>query len=412
LEGGIIMNCKKCDRYVSLYLDEALDTKRKIEFVKHVEECSQCAAKLKEAISITDLCREDQDIEPPESFSASLHKQLLGINTKDSKSKFEIFMYNKKVIASLSTAAILMVSLLAYNLLPHMGLSKASTSMANDTAQVEASKAVSDDYSSSKVKSSIQAEGATENNSPLNDTTIGSQADSKETTQDAKVTITFSEPIINEETKIKAQAKKFQDKAETSIKDNESSERKVKEDATNFIIASDNKSDTNKYFSNYSELNLKVSTQRIEIDSLRKLMKELGAIELKSVTINGVVGNSVESTVNVLAETSATTSEQTVLESPEYIDYYLSLSLYNTLANEVTKYNLVLSTKTDIIRNDITDKYNVLNTRKSEIDKKIEEANIKGEDTSTFEAEKIELTQKINKIIAENEMITVRFFYK
>jgi len=436
--------CKESDKYISLYLDELLDDKSRIEFLKHIEGCSQCTPKLKESSYIAAICREDQGIQLRENFSSSLHERLLEISPKQSKNKFVAFVYNKKFIASLSTAAILAVSLLAYNLLPQMGTSKSPTSMANETVQVKAYSKANGNFGSSEDKSNLKP-GGTGNNAltskqansasaeiqansasaeiqadsaSSDSTATGTQADIKVTTATADVTVTFSKSSPIEKTQNNVQAKEDQDKAETSPNSNEASKRKENE-ATYNIMALEDPSDTNKYFSNYAELNLKVSDQRIEIEDFRKFMKEAGAIELKPVTINSVGGNPainteesiVENTVESQTETSITTEVQTRLISSQYVDYYLPFNLYGTLKSQATKYKLELSTKTDIIKNDNTDKYNVLNTQISEIDKKITEALNKGEDASTFEADKIKLTEEINKIIAEKEMITVRTFY-
>ena len=421
--------CKESNMYISLYLDELLDDKSRIEFLNHIEGCSQCSVKLKETSYFADLCREDQDIQLPEDFSSSLHKRLLKISTKDSKIKFGVFGYNKKFITGFSTAAILAISLLAYNLLPQMGLSKDATSMANEKARIETSNDVSDVYSgSSEVKSSRQAgatndgtisntkasasastEASTEASTAASTAVSTAAADTQVTTRDVDVTIKFNKASSIEEPENNLQARIYQDKVETSANSDEAS--KKKENDTNYYNFSEvTKVDTNKYFSHYAELNLKVSPERIEIENLRKFMNEMGAIELKPATINGVVEKSVESTLEVPTTTAITTSPQNPLQNSEYIEYYLPLSIYSILESQATKYKIELSQKTDIIDNDITEKYNVLNNQRVEIDKRIEETVKKRENTSTLEAEKLEITQELNKLIAEKEMITVRIF--
>ncbi|MHB8062311.1 MAG: anti-sigma factor family protein [Ruminiclostridium sp.] len=406
--------CKKCDKYISLYLDELLEDKNKIDFLKHLEGCSQCASKLKEALYLADLCKEDQDIQLPENFSSSLHERLMEINTKDSKIKFGIFVYNKKFIASLSTAAILVVSLLAYNLLPHIASSKDSASGANETAtaQDEMSSALNGYSGSNELKSNIYAGEDTDKSASANDTTVGTLSDNSSAIEDTDVTLKSNKQLSTNKTKNNVQAKKNQGKAETSPNSSEASKSK-EAGATSRVFSEADQTDNNKYkyFSNYTQLNLKVSPQCIEIKALRKFMKEIGAIEIEPVTINSVVGNSTESTVTAQTENSATNSVQASLVSSGYIDYYLPLQLYSTLVNQAAKYKLELSTKTDIIKNDITDRYNILDTRKNELDKKLSEALINGEDTSTFEAERVKLTQEMNKIIAEKGMITIRTFF-
>lgn len=406
--------CKECDKYISLYLDELLDDKSKVEFLKHIEGCSQCSAKLKEASYVADLCREDQDIELPENFSASLHKRLLETSTKESKSKFVFFMNNKKLIASLSSAAILVVSLLAYNLLPHVGSSKDSTSFANETAQVKASSSENGYSGSSEAKSST-----------TDNTTVAAKADSNAKTKDVDMTITYREGVSSEDADISIKSKKevspeqtknseqariYQDKPVASTNDEES-KKEQQIDAFCYTLSLENQADNNKYYSNYAQINSQIPPQSIEIEVLRKFMKEIGSIELKPVTINSVVGNSVEAIDGAQADTSKTSSAQTPQVDSQYIDYYLPLSLYSTLESKAVKYKLDLSNKTVITKNDITESYKVLNTQIGEIDNKILEASKKNENTSALEAEKAKLTEELNKIIVEKEMITVRIFY-
>ena len=390
--------CKENDKYISLYIDELLDDKRKMQFLKHTEECKECAEKLKEASYFAELCRDNQDIELPEDFASSLHKRLLEeVHPNQSKSNPLFLLYNKKFIASLSTAAILVISLLAYNLLPQIGTQNKTSSTANDMQQQEAS-TVTDQN-----KSGIMAESAEDgalSNSPAGD----SQAGSTNATKDVQITLKFNQEVPE------ARQKAAEPSTNTSNQDYEkaksnSHDSAAKKDAGDqtalFTMKLEDQPDANnqQYFLNYAELNLKVTPGGIEIEDLRKFMIEQGAIEQKPVTISSVVTTTAESIT------------LSALEEPQFIDYYLPLNLYSTLVSQAAIYKLDLSAKTDIIKNDITDIYKELNTQKQNIDKKIEEAIKRGDNTSTLEAEKTRLTEEMNKIITEKEMITVRVFF-
>jgi len=369
VKGGITMNfCNENDEYISLYIDGLLDDESSMELLKHIEECSECDGKLKDATYFKQLCREYKDMQLPEDFSSSLHRRLLEVGVKGSKSKFGLFVYNKKFIASLSTAAILVISLLAYNLFPQMGTKLSTASVANENAQVESS-GLADSYSGKSEDKSKRIAGSADNSASSYNSQSRIQADSITTTGD--VTMKFNQALTAEN------KKSIEPASEKSY----------------------NAPSNQQYFLNYAELNLKVTPGGIEIEHLRKSMNELGAIELKPVIINSRVGNPAESPVETLKETI------------EYVDYYLPLCLYGTLESQAVKYKLELSTKTNIVKNENTDLYNQLSTQKNENIKEIHKAQTNGGNTSVFEAEKTRLTEEMNKIITEKDMVTVRIFF-
>ena len=383
--------CKQIDKYISLYLDELLDDKVKTEFLKHIYECNQCSSKLNEASYVADVCRENQDIQLPDNFSASLHERLLEAGGDKGENKIWTFVHNKRFIASLSTAAVLIVSLLAYNSFPHRG-SLDTTSMANDALQVETSSADNSEYGSSENKSAIipkdkanstsqsnsladssSSNGTMSNNASSNNTVANSTsqnntiagstsskaagtrtesmptAPSKPVAQNPDVTVTFNKSVSNEEENNNQQASKCQDK-ETASSSNKECEKKQGIDASCYTLNSKNQTDTNQYFLNYAELNLKVSSADMEIEDLREIMKDFNAIELKPVTINSEVENSTQNSTDESKDNSTNVVKSSE-ESPKYVDYYLPLSSYTELENVATKqFNLKLSVKTDIIK--------------------------------------------------------------
>lgn len=390
--------CKENDKYISLFIDELLDDKSKINFLEHTEECSECATKLKEASYFAELCRDNQDIQLPEDFASSLHRRLLEVHPKQYKSNLSLFLHNKKLIASLSTAAILVISLLGYNLLPQMSTQKDAASTAYEMAKDESTSAADSLYGSSEDKKSL-AGGSSAEGASLDSAVPSVQADSTETGEDKDVHVAFSKAVPSASRKVVEPSS--QERVEPNSNSNDSAkEKETRNDATLGIMKIEDPADpNNQFFLNYAELNLKITPGGIEIEELRKFMIELGAIEQKPVTISNVVTTPVESTT------------MTALEGSQYIDYYLPLSFFSTLESQAKTYKLELSTKTDIIKNDITDIYNELNTQRLKIDEKIKEVLNRGEDTSTFEAEKTRLTEEMNKIITEREMVTVRVFF-
>ncbi len=391
--------CKQSDEYISQYIDDLLDDKIRIQFIKHLEGCSECAAKLKEASLLVDLCREDQGIQLPDNFSESLHSRLIEISEKESNPKFSFILHNKKLFATLSTAAVFVIFVLAYNLLPHMGPSKDSTDMKSDKAQ--ATSAVSEYSGSSIAKESLQAGNNGTADSAANGNTAAAKENGNTITAGADVIVAFDEKVLpsikfNKSTAT-GEANSTQAKQESNSSDNRLVDEQVL-DVFSYVASIDD-AGTKEYFSNYVEKSLKVSPEHIEIEALEEFMKEAGAIELKSDSVSSKIENSALSTVTASAV------------SDNYIDYYLPLSIYSTLDAKAKNYKLELNTKTDIINKDITDKYNELNNQIIEIDKNIEEALKKGESITAFENEKTILTEEMNKVVSEKEMITIRVFF-
>lgn len=399
--------CKKNDEYISLLIDELLDDKTKIEFLKHMEECSECAKKLKEASYFAQLCREGQDLTLPDGFSSSLHRRLLEVSARENKSKLGFFVNNKRFIASLSTAAVLVISLLAYNLLPQIGSWQNMSDISIKNAQVEASSSA-DSYSGRSGETEERAEVSDKSESSFKDSnanfTASSQTESLTGAEDVQATVKFSEavPETSKKTSEESALSSSNGAAEQGPSNQEPIKKKeIKDETALFTIKNEDPLDTagQQYFLNYVELNMKVSPGSIEIEELKKIMNELGAIESKPVTISSI------------AENSHDTSAQITVKPPEFIDYYLPLSLYSTLSDQVIKHKLELNSKTEIIMNDITNIYKELNIQIIKIDKKTEEALKNGEDTTGFEAEKTKITEDMNKIITAREMITVRVFF-
>lgn len=416
--------CKECDEYISLYIDGLLEEKIELEFIKHVEQCSECSAKFKVASYLTELCKEEE-LPLPENFSASLHNRLQevseNINTKNNDSKFKLIIQSKKFIASFSTAAVLVISLLAYNLLPNMGTMK-SFSQVSESAQIKTEQKIenkqaadSDNIvnknSSSENKEATQYEAS----STLSDTKGDQPSAAEVTPEDKRLIITFSEPVQTENTEsnekennLKARA--FQDDKGESEGSADTDTDEIN-DALMFSKAADNASDTEKHISNYAEIKVEVSPDRTQIEDLKRLMSDIGAYQITAYTNNSVVEKSDNNSADNAKSDISTYNSVDTTSATEYIDYYLTLSQYSKLESQSVKYNLKFSSKTDIIKKDISQIYNELNKQKIEIDNKISIASENNQDTSAYEAEKARLTEEMSKIINGKDIVIVRIFF-
>jgi hypothetical protein len=377
--------CKESDKYISLYIDDLLDDEDKEAFLKHIEECSDCAGKLKEAEYFNALCRDDQDIPLPDDFSASLHKRLLEEAKEESKLNYKSFFHNKKLIASLSTAAILVISVMAYSFLPKFGSSQDTASIAG-IAESQTAGADSQYAKKSETQNNMSAETGSAKNGVALDTAAGTQAEkAKEAEEGEKLTSGAS--ASREQDTQKSSLRVAKDSAAADAGSSENNEMNAK---IAYSIASEP-----GYYSNYAELNLSVSTEGSEIiGDFRNFMKGIGLIEIKPITDSNQNKNSTK-----------TSAQQ------EYVEYYMSKAQYSTLLNQAEKYNLKLSTKTDIITKDVTELYNNLKKRRSEIIGRIDNALLKSEDTTALEKEEIRINYEMKKIINGQDMVTVRIFF-
>jgi hypothetical protein len=415
--------CKECDEYISLYIDELLDDKTKSDFLKHINKCRHCSAKFEEALYCAELCKEEQDIQLPEYFSEALHLRLQEVsessNKKNKQEKLILIIKSKRFVASLSTAAVLVISLLAYNLMPNMVTKNDSTANYTEAAQIENKKAEDIDNSgkfsgSSEVEKNIQDQASGESN-------LSSAKDTEDVaagipSEDKDIKITLSEPIPTEKkendvTDNNVNRRTFEGE-EVVGSESGNQDAQTQNDALLYSI-SGNDPDTAKYISNYSEIKMEVSAQRKEIGQLKLLMNDIGASELHTFSDNNIDENmnSAEDSDKADSNTSTYESANSFIIASEYVDYYLPLNQYSLLETRAEKYHLEFNSKTDIIKKDISQIYNELNEKKAEIDNKITKASKNKEDTSAYEVEKERLTEEMNKIINEKEIVIVRIFF-
>lgn len=413
--------CKECDEYISLYIDGLLEEKSESEFIKHVEQCSECSAKFEAALYLSELCK-GEELPLPENFSATLHTRLqeesVNINTKNNESKFMFIIKNKKLIASLSTAAVLVISLMAYNLLPNM-VTMELASKNSESAQIKLeqkieNKQATDSNNTANKNNSSQVEEATQyeasSNSTLSDAKSDNSSISVVTPEDKRITMTFSEPVQTENKKSNEKENGVKERAyQDDMKKSESSTDTDTDKTNNAVMfstvldaATDTASDTEKHISNYAEIKVDVSPKGTKIENLKKLMIDVGAYQITAFTNNSVANDKSDiSKYNSVDTTSST----------EYIDYYMTLSQYSKLESQAAKYNVEFSSKTDIIEKDVSEIYNELNKQKIELYNKISLATENNQDTSAYEAEEARLTEEMGKIINKKDIVIVRIFF-
>lgn|GEM_PF-2412974 len=433
--------CEKSDTYISLYIDEQLEKKEKEEFEEHLKKCTQCAQKLKEESYFVQLCKDDEDIILPEGFSESLHKRLMEISieenntTSETVDKKKPFFLNRKLMASLSTAAVIVLSLLAYNLLPKMGSSLEKTSSVYDRATMQTAENEDDragivsnetidgdNKESAAAGNDINEFAGTANNngidinSTFSDSREGNSGEAsdigRQKAAKSKVNNTAGIKENNTEKNSKQAEDKIKLKVDTSM--GQPAEESVSFGSSAQSVDSSNELDrvydmeddqvmmglaipeesteNAQYFTNYVEMTVTVEYGEAEMENLSKLMTEYGASVQSSGVVQGYVANLKEDTA--------------------YMEYTISLSDYAAMQTEARlKYKLELKAKTDIIKKDITEEYYALENKLKELDIKINRALSNGEDISNLETEKSNLIEQLNAIISRQEMITIRFFF-
>ncbi|PYG89792.1 putative zinc finger protein [Ruminiclostridium sufflavum DSM 19573] len=413
--------CKECDEYISLYIDELLDEKTAEEFLNHAEQCSQCSAKLKAALYFAGLCREEEEVPLPGDFSEALHNRLekLNDNRDISKRKHLFFIKNQKIIAGFSAAAVLVISLLAYNLLPDLGIMKKAYNTASTASDAEAAQSVEtkksedtgnigNNSNSSEVESGIKQNkdsGSTLMQDKESVQQSSGAAPDSNSTKRAFGEILPPEKKQSNDEEANLKTRKYQEKADAGA-DTAVNSSEPEDEAGAFSLTAGMAADSGTHISNFAELKVKLSQQGKELEAYRRLIKEIGAVELNNAGSNSAAVNQIEGADRLNNSGSSEEKAQ-----PEYIDCYMTLSQYSRLKNQASKYNLEFGYKTDIIEKDISDIYNNLNNRKIEINNKITEASENGEDTSAYETEEAGLNEAMEKISDRKEIVVVRMYF-
>lgn len=422
--------CKKSDEYISLYLDGLLEDKKKEQFIDHIEKCAICAKKLEEASFIADTCNEMPVMDLPENFELSLHKRLVKENQNQAKSRFAFLIQNRKLISVLSTAAVVAVSLLAYNFLPQSvsphKYSAASNSMTASEPAIDSIGSSNNTAERNMSSDAVSSRGNAANETTNSATVRPSESNpgqSSNTIQEKKGTAKHSA----KENKTKPDIYTRQYRTKDYIKDNadivdnsnmaarDLSKSKQSDDVL-YTLDFGGGGGNNNYISNYSEMSLKLSDNTSDINEFIAYIEKSGASEVKASEPKSLVGSNFDKEAGNAGTQNNPAPPPPPPVSPqqqtdEYKEYYMPLSLYNTISEKASQYHLELNAKTDIIVDDITSNYNELNKQISEVDNKIIEASEKGTDITSLEEEKAKLVKERDKLQSERDMITVRIYY-
>lgn len=417
--------CQKIDLYISLYIDNKLEAEAEESFLKHIGECPECADKLEQESLFTDLCRHDEPVALPENFKAALHSKLLDVAQEEQKAPNTRLLFNRKYMTAVSSAAVVVISLLAYNLLPGSGVfdNKSIAGSSNESLvsgavvsggdsetalkfneSIAGGEAQADSSSSPEIQkapeggnvTAEQAAQSSEENAPV----MKNEASGDMGMADRKASLFGSASQAESTEAIKAKFDRVRKQAEVpekspaaaaggnaSSRDKQQDQKQLKSEMASILAA-----DTGiHYYTSYVELELIFSHADTGIKELDILMNEKGAILLGSGMVNGFEAN-----------TAGTA---------QYVDYSVPLSAYAALRSEaLLKYNMEFKAKTDIIKTDVTMEYNNLENEKIDMENKIKEALKNGKDTSALESEKSVLLKQMEAIIANNDSMTVRIF--
>ncbi len=412
--------CEENELYISLYIDDQLDKDLKDQFLKHLELCPECSQKLKEETLFAQLCKEDEAFALPANFSESLHSKLIEISEKDNNKK-KLLIFNKKAVAVFSSAAVVVISLLAYNLLPSMGfkMDTSSASKADEASQAVLSQDTArpengfgDDaknagkVSGGEIKEIQPGKEAKESTADTGDTTkvqnselssysfsvvLKDDSHSSENQKNGNQSQTRKQTQPSDAVEDKAKAQAAGEAEKEKVPSDLNSDSEESENIFMTMVEEEPEIST-KYYSNYVEMDLYVTSPDEGMKKIGALMAENSAIEQKSGLINEFADN--------MKGISA------------YIDYVMPISSYSSIKSQaLLKYNLVLEAKTDIIKKDITEEYINLENQRQQNQNNMNEALQAGGDSSAYEAEKSIIDKKMSALITNNDMITIRIFF-
>ena len=171
-----MFSCNEIDFYASMYIDNMLSEQEVKQFEQHLLSCEKCKARYNELKNIIETCDEIDEIPLPQNFEQMLHNKLLAIQPQKKSGILAFMLQYKRMLATVGTAAVVLVTLLAYNLIPHYSTSRNDSSAAQNVEAAADSTAAVGQYSGSAIEDP--------------------EADSKETGE-AINDIAASEPSIN-----------------------------------------------------------------------------------------------------------------------------------------------------------------------------------------------------------------------
>ena len=137
-----MFTCNEIEFYASMYIDNMLSELEVKQFEQHLLSCEKCKARYYELKNIVETCDEIDEIPLPQNFEQMLHNKLLAIQPQKKNGILAFMLQYKRMIATVGTAAVIVVTLLAYNLIPHYSASRSDSSAAQNVEAADKSTAV------------------------------------------------------------------------------------------------------------------------------------------------------------------------------------------------------------------------------------------------------------------------------
>ncbi len=147
-----MLSCKEIDFYASMYIDNMLSDIEVKQFEQHLLSCEKCKSRYNELKNIVETCDEIDEIPLPQDFEQMLHNKLLAIQPQKKNGILAFMLQYKRMLATVGTAAVILVTLLAYNLIPHYSASRNDSSAAQNVEAAADSTAAVGQYSGSAIE--------------------------------------------------------------------------------------------------------------------------------------------------------------------------------------------------------------------------------------------------------------------
>lgn len=147
-----MFSCNEIDFYASMYIDNMLSELEVKQFEQHLLSCEKCKARYNELKNIVETCDEIDEIPLPQNFEQMLHNKLLAIQPQKKNGILAFMLQYKRTLATVGTAAVILVTLLAYNLIPHYSASRNDSSAAQNVEAAADSTAAVGQYSGSAIE--------------------------------------------------------------------------------------------------------------------------------------------------------------------------------------------------------------------------------------------------------------------
>ena len=155
------MECSNIKNLVSLYIDNQIDEKVRLEFEKHLNSCASCSHELDAISEAVNMLRSIPQTELPTNFKEDLHQKLVKVKEEE-KHKRKLFSIKNSYIKALSTVAACALIIFALRGLFFNGVlykSSADESLNNSMMSESATMAGNSQGIARKTESSKASEG-------------------------------------------------------------------------------------------------------------------------------------------------------------------------------------------------------------------------------------------------------------